>query len=160
MRQGVAVVTYVYSGDIDIESGGAWFDPSTWDKSCVHVVQVTNLDSSIGYVGAYLIESITVYLDKYPEQISVCGLSVNPDGSLDDNGVSRPIDDTYSRMLIAAAIVAYGAYDRDSEETLVIGRNADMSFNGWNADRRLRANVNLRKLIMTEYNITESTPCL
>jgi hypothetical protein len=146
---------YTYTGDVDLKYGGAWFNLATFEEGYVYAIRVTDLDSAIGYADAFMIESITIVLDHAATDIAVCGLSIEGD-MLNNNGQLMPLSDPVAHLLIAEAVMAYGRYDTDGSETLVIGPDAAMeSREGWKADRRLRLNVNLRKLIMREYNIKE-----
>lgn len=146
---------YTYAGDIDLKYGGAWFNLATFELGYVNAIRVTDLDSAIGYADAFVIEKLTLVLDHAATDIAVCGLSIEGD-MLNNNGQLIPLSDPIARLLISEGVMAYGRYDTDSSETLIIGPDAEMeSREGWKADRRLRSNVNLRKLIMREYNIKE-----
>lgn len=146
---------YTYTGDIDLKYGGTWFNLATFEDGYVYAIRVTDLDSAIGYADAFLIEELTLVLDHAATDIAVCGLSIEGD-MLNNNGQLMPLSDPIARLLIAEGVMAYGRYDTDSSETLVIGPEAEMeSHEGWQADRRLRANVNLRKWVMREFNIRE-----
>lgn len=140
---------YYYTGDVDIRCGGKWLDLSTFDDDYVACIEVTDLESAIGFTNAYLIERGSIYLgdkDNWQKCLDCCGWKLSDLDMSTENG----------KAMLCEAIMAYRGMDQDYSETIVIGRDSLMeSREGWTADRRLRANVNLRKWVMREFNIKE-----
>lgn len=139
---------YHYTGDVNLECGGSFFDLSTFADDYVEVIQVTDLGSAIGYDDAYLIERGSLYLGN-PAHIKAaldsCGW-INGDLDLaTDDG----------KLMLCEAVLGYMSADNYYRETVVIGRDADMMHReGWKADKRLRAGTNLRNYVMREFGIT------
>jgi hypothetical protein len=141
-----------YTGDINLEHGGTFINFSDLKYGYANVVEVTDLDSAIGFSGAILIEERTVITDhkeRWPSALSTIGASLLPNGDIDDNG--RPIrkDSLAWRMCLVYALSAYGHYDTDRSETLQPDPDGPLSFDSWKATR-IRSN-GLRAYVRREF---------
>lgn len=134
-----------FSGDVNLEYGGAFIDLSTWDDGYCDAVRITDLDSGCGFTGAVLIEHVVILgvreRNRITEALKGCGYELT-------RGNQSPADFKQSlRHMIAEALMSYGFTDPDdcwdgyrSHHTEVVQMEADgpMIFDGWKADKRLR----------------------
>lgn len=94
-----------YSGDINIEYGGIFFDASTWkEEGYATALRITDLDSACGFTGGILIERSSINRpDDLEPALSCCGLE-NEENVPEEMeieacmyyGHSDPIDDCFS----------------------------------------------------------------
>lgn len=122
---------YVYTGDVNPEHGGAFFDAAELETfttdEYVSAIRVMDLDSGCGFTSAVLIERLTVLYD--PEQAkhaaSCCGFEVEDDTPM---------------LHLADALLSYGYYDPDDYSrprvVVVDDPEAPMEYDGWKADDR------------------------
>lgn len=141
-----------YQGDMSLAYGGYFFDFSEWKHGYVPCVEVIDLDSAVGFTGAVHIEHKTVLIDRPKKQLAqaldVVGASFLPNGDIDDNGRTIKKNTSSYRVILAYACCAYGHYDQDDgSETLQLERDGPMQFDGWHAEKRLRANASLENYV-------------
>ena len=122
---------WIYSGDVNCERGGAWFDLSNWKCGYVSAVRVTDLDGAVGFTGAVLIEHVVINgvtdAARIRNALRSCGCS------------ARGMTKEQTRLMIADALASYGHTDPDGceDETVQTDPSAPMSFDGWRATKRL-----------------------
>lgn len=130
---------WTYTGDVNLEYGGAFIDLTTWGDGYCSAVRVTDLDSGCGFRGAVLIEHVVILGTTEPERLRramrSCGCS------------ARGMDKRSARLMLAEALMCYGHVDPDdgwdgyrSHHTEVVQLEPDgpMVYDGWKADKRLR----------------------
>ncbi len=136
---------YQYSGDVNIEYGGTFFDLSDWEHGYVNAVRVTDLDSGCGFDGAVLIEKLTVIIDNEEQNkkaLECCGFDAGDVG----------------RLQLAEAVMQYGYYDPANEyyepanEVIQTQQDGPMSFDGWKATKRVLTE-NLLGYIKNTYGV-------
>jgi hypothetical protein len=139
---------YEYSGDVNLEYGGAFIDLSTFDDGYCSAVRVTDLDSGCGFTGAVMIEHIVINGTKEPSRIRdalkcVGGLNARNWHAIGDRSTIKQ----NLRHAIADALMSYGFTDPDDcwsgfashhTEIVQLEPNGPMKFDGWKADKRLR----------------------
>lgn len=138
-----------YSGDTNLEYGGVFIDVTDWRRGYCSAVRVTDLDSGCGFVGAVMIEHITINGTDDAEIIrrayASCGWNL---------GRERPESmppagwKSFLRYLIAEALMSYWHCDTDDTRTEILQLEPDgpMQFDGWRADKRLH-NTDLRAYV-------------
>lgn len=138
---------FTYSGDLNLQHGGIYVRVD--GTSYADVVEVSDLDSAIGYADAYLIESGSVPFqgdraarERTRSALSTVGLTMAD---------LRALPRAQRRFELARALWVYGFRDSDRQETVTMGAKAAESFDGWNADTRLRANANLARYVESEF---------
>lgn len=145
-----------YSGDVNPEYGGTWFDVSEWKHGYASAVEITDLESAIGFTGAVEIASKTVpvdYPDRWPGALACIGCKLTADGGIDDNGGAAYKRDSLPwRLCLAHALLSYGACDTELTETLQLQRAEPMEHHArgggtWRADKRLRGNASLARYV-------------
>lgn len=144
-------MTAQYSGDVNIEYGGTFFDLSNWQYGYVSAVRVTDLDSAIGFRGAVHVEKIVINGVDDPERVAnalrSCGWT--------SDDVSPDTDE--GKHQIADALMCYGYYDPDdnhfepSSITIQCEEDGPMEHDGWKADYRLPDGEDLREHIESKY---------
>lgn len=144
-----------FQGDVNLEHGGIFFDLSEWRNGYVTAVEVRDLDSGCGFRGAVLIEERTITIDR-PERhasaLDAIGSTILPNGDIEDNGRVLSKGSRAWKLCIAYALNAYGFHDLRRSEVLQLERDGPMQFGGWiAADKRLRANANLRRYVQREW---------
>ncbi len=137
-----------YSGDVNLEYGGAFIDLSTWDDGYCSAVRVTDLDSGCGFTGAVMIEHIVINGTTDSNRIRqalecIGGLSARNWHAIG----RRETIKANLRHAIADALMSYGytdpddawdGYDSFHTEIVQMEPDGPMRFNGWKADKRLR----------------------
>jgi len=125
-----------YVGDVNIEYGGTFYDLTDWEHGYVNAVKVTDLDSGCGFVGACLIEKITVLIDSEDENSKACeccGFNYKDLNLWDQN----------DRLRLAGSVAAYGRFDPANEyyepvnEVVQTQEDGPMEFDGWKATKRV-----------------------
>ena len=145
-----------YSGDVNLEHGGAFIDLSTWGDGYCSAVRMTDLDSGSGHTGAVLIEHVVINGTDDSERIrramrscGGCEYHSRPPNMSPEN-YKQSI-----RRAIADALMFYGYTDPDdcwdgyrSHHTEILQLEADgpMRFYGWKADKRLH-NTDLKDYV-------------
>jgi hypothetical protein len=98
-----------YSGDINLEYGGYFYNLDNWEDDYVEVLRVTDLDSGAGVTSTVMIEHLVALIpsdvDKINEVLSVIGTSLE---EMPDR------DSLEYKLILLDAILAYGYYDMDS----------------------------------------------
>jgi hypothetical protein len=96
-----------YSGDINLEYGGMFFDLSDWEYGYVSVLEVIDLGGATGFDGAYLVEHKVVYIDDIKQNkaaLKSCGWDKIPGRTSD-----------HRKMALAEFVCRYGYYDPDDD---------------------------------------------
>lgn len=125
---------WLYCGDISAERGGIWI------KHCgdyAEAIEITDLDSAVGFNGAVMIErkSVGLYVRQLSEAkkrirsaLSVYGWTYST--------LRRECSTKERRKAeVWRAMLAYGYGDSDIVETLQLEPDGPMAFDGWTADR-------------------------
>ncbi len=140
-----------YMGDVNIEYGGTFFNLSDdWDNGYVSAVRVTDLDSGCGFVGAVLIEKITILVDDDKTNESACDCC---------GWIKSEVDTTTEsgKLQLAEAVMSYGRYDPADEyyepanEVVQTQEDGPMEFDGWKASKRVLSE-NLRGYVESKLN--------
>lgn len=133
---------WFYSGDVNLEHGGAFFkyDESDWRNDYMDQVAVTDLDSACGFDGAVLVERFTILRRKGKEgrqALECCGQV----GELRAYG-DTPAERRRSVVLAYAECLASygyrdpgGDYSSGDAHTFQLDRSAPTTFDGWTAER-------------------------
>ena len=143
----MAQTRWTYSGDINLENGGMFVDYSTWNDGYVNVVEVTDLDSATGFVGAFMIEEKTINVAGMPlrnaerlnSALDCCGASMLDNGDIDDNGTIIRKNTAAYRRCIVYALNAYSGGDVGRGDIVQTDRTQPTEFQGWTAER-IRSN--------------------
>lgn len=145
---------WTYSGDVNLEYGGTYYNLDSWRWGYVTAVRVTDLGSATGATGCYLIEHVTINVGKgwskgkqrVKAALSSVGwspLDMLTCGSLEGQ-----------KCMLAEAFLSYGCYDPDDgwdgyahyhTEVIAIGREAESR--DWRIDTRLRRNASLKHYV-------------
>jgi len=160
-----AIKGYEYTGDINIEHGGAYINYDDLEDRCCRAVRVTGLDN-----GCILIEALTINLPDTLEALASClecsGFET-VEGAIVGNGMGPiyPYSPKYSRI-VAECCLGYGYYDiTDRSEGILltgstmrglselaglrrdIARDGYTFIDGFRVHSVDRSNFNLRKYI-------------
>ena len=123
-----------YFGDVDVCYGGAFadIDPREFKWGYCNVVRVTDLDSATGFVGAVLIEKVTVHLDsrRIKQALPCVGLTVKDLQAIKGQ--------TAKLWAMVDAVLSYGCFDTDDSEVVQTQEGAPMSDDGWRAEKFIR----------------------
>ena len=112
-----AIKGYEYTGDINIEHGGAYINYDDLEDRYCRAVRVTDLDSGAGVTDCVLIEELTINLPDTLEALASClecsGFEI-VEGAIVGNylGPIYPYSPEYSRI-VAECCLGYGYYDID-----------------------------------------------
>jgi hypothetical protein len=139
-------------GDISLEHGGTFFDFSDMKHGYATTVEVTDLESAIGFSGAILVEERSVITDqkeRWPEALSTIGASLLPNGDIADNKRTLRKDSLGWRMCLVYALSSYGYFDTHRSETVQPDPDGPLSHDNWQATR-IRSN-GLRAYIRREF---------
>ena len=130
---------WYYQGDNNLEHGGTFFDLSDWKHGYVNIVEVTDLDSAIGFAGAMLIEARTVSVDdkrRWSESLGVIGATLEDNDDINDNGRAHYRKGSKAwRMCLVYALSVYGYYDTERSEAVQPERDCPVKYDGWEATR-------------------------
>ena len=134
-----------YIGDINLEHGGIFIEiPDSFDQDYATVLQVTDLESAIGFDGALLIESGSIYLSDDPKYL---------DSALSVIGGTKHEQGTKEYWLdLVMAYNAYWGIDSPTVETVAFDHDIKESFDGWKIDN-IMPNSNIAAYIASEYGI-------
>lgn len=137
-----------FSGDVNLEYGGTYFDLSEWDNGYIDAVRVTDLDSACGFDGAVMIEKIVILVDEkyFAESLECCGWTTD---DLD-------LETESGRLMMADALLSYGHFDPANDyyepenEVIQTLDDGPMSFNGWKASKTVLSE-NLAGYVRSNY---------
>lgn len=137
-KTGSSTDQFNYTGDVNLEYGGMFFDLTNW-PDYVNVVRITDLDSGCGFDGAVMIEhNITFWFDQ-KDKVQT---------ALDSMGVDLaefrklPLKD--KKMCLCEAFIGYGYSDPDDSwdgyrmpncTILQMDEDEELTFEGWTAER-------------------------
>lgn len=127
-----------YSGDVNIEYGGTFFNLSTFNNGYVDAVRVTDLDSATGFDGAIMVENLSINgtLDK--QRIANAVRSMGWDIHSNDWHKLSPAT---KRLMIAESLMYKYGGDSEPAEVYQPNRNEPDSFDGWHAERLSWTNI-------------------
>lgn len=139
---------YHYSGDVNLEHGGAFIDLSTFAHGYCSAVIVTDLDSACGFAGAVMVEHVVINGTDNPERIRAalaCQGGSHARGARKGQWSKEAL-----RHMIAEALCAYGYRDPDDSwdgyasyhtEIILTDPTAPRTFEGWTADKVISGNL-------------------
>lgn len=127
-----------YSGDVNIEHGGYFYDFTGWQWGYVDVTRVQPCSDAGGPDNQFWVESLTVNVRKgaaLEEVLSCCGLTID---TL-PKGAAR-------RHALVDCHLAYVTYDQEWSEAVQVGAVAEPCGSGFDPvriDKKLRGNASL-----------------
>jgi hypothetical protein len=153
-----------YTGDRNIEYGGMFYNDEGPDSmpDYIEVVTVTPASDGGGPDNVFLIERGSIYmpnddLARMRRTASICGLTLDDDKAMDDNGTARyEFQSPAWRARMLDAWRAYHGIDGPDTWVVRVGpRDKDTDDSGWlsqhEPDFKLRSNVNLKRWIEDEF---------
>jgi uncharacterized protein (TIGR02996 family) len=137
---------WTYSGDVNLEEGGVFFDLSTFKDGYVDAVRVEPVEIR-GLSGAFWISRVVVNGTDDPERIAHairhCG-----------HEEFEMCGEEYRQGCIVDALLSYGDYEVDNTESVQTEDDEPMECDGWRAEKRI-SNTSLEEYVVSAFLASE-----